>query len=70
MPGCIGFVEKKDQLYRSNETKFMIPYNVQGYDRYSFGIGIGRYISFADKGNVLSLSVLADTDFHILVTNR
>ena len=35
------------------------------YDLYSFGIGIGRYIGFADKGNVLSLSVSADTDFHI-----
>ena len=41
------------------------------YDRYSFGIsryiGIGRYIGFTDKGNVLSVSLLvsADTDFHI-----
>ena len=43
------------------------------YDRYSFGIGIGqyigigRYIGFANKGNVLSVSLLvsADTDFHI-----
>ena len=65
MPGCIGFVEKKDQLYRSNETRFMIPYNVQGYDRYSFGIGIGRYISLTDKENALSVSVSADTVFYI-----
>ena len=40
-----------------------------GYVRYSFGIsryiGIGRYIGFADKENVLSVSVLADTDFYI-----
>ena len=35
------------------------------YDRYSFGIGIDWYIGFADKGNVLLVSVLADTDFHI-----
>ena len=37
------------------------------YDGYSFGIGIGRYIGFTDKGNVLlvSLSVSADTDFYI-----
>ena len=27
------------------------------YDRYSFGIGIGRYIGFTDKGNVLSVSL-------------
>ena len=35
------------------------------YDRYSFSIGIGRYIGFTDKGNVLSVSLLvsADTDF-------
>ena len=63
MPGCIGFVEKKDQLYRSNETRFMIPYNVQGYNRYSFGIGIGRYIGLTDKENALSVS--ADTVFYI-----
>ena len=44
-----------------------------GYDRYNIGIvirryiGIGRYIGFADKENVLSLSVSlsADTDFYI-----
>ena len=65
MPGCIGFVEKKDQLYRSNETRFMIPYNVQGYDQYSFGIAIGRYISLTNKENALSVSVSANTVFYI-----
>ena len=42
-----------------------------GYDRYSFGIGIGRYISICryigltDKENSLSVSVSADTVFYI-----
>ena len=28
-------------------------------------IGIGQYIGFADMGNELSVSLLADIDFHI-----
>ena len=44
---------------------FVLLRNKSVYDRYSFGIGIGQYIGFADKGNVLLVSVLADTDFHI-----
>ena len=33
------------------------------YDRYSFGIGIGRYIGLTDKEYALSVS--ADTVFYI-----
>ena len=38
-----------------------------GYNRYSFGIGIGRYIGLTDKENALSVSVSvsADTVFYI-----
>ena len=38
-----------------------------GYDRYSFGIGIGQYIGLTDKENALlvSVSVSADTVFYI-----
>ena len=38
-----------------------------GFDRYSFGIGIGRYIGLTDKENALSVSVLvsANTVFYI-----
>ena len=38
-----------------------------GFDRYSFGIGIGRYIGLTDKENALSVSVSvsADTVFYI-----
>ena len=36
-----------------------------GYDRYCFGIGIGRYIALTDKENSLSVSVLTDTVFYI-----
>ena len=38
-----------------------------GYDRYSFGIVMGRYIGLTDKENALSVSVLvsADTVFYI-----
>ena len=49
---------------------FRVCYN-SGYDWYSFGIGIGRYIGigqyigFADMENVLSVSLSADTDFYI-----
>ena len=44
----------------------MLSYH-SGYDRYSFGIGIGRYIGLTDKENALSVSVLvsADTVFYI-----
>ena len=35
------------------------------YNQYSLGIGIGRYISFVNKENDLSLSLSVDTNFFI-----
>ena len=54
-----------DEITRRNASKFdtFHVYENPGYNRYSFGIG--QYISFADKENVLSSLVSADADFYI-----
>ena len=52
--------------HKQDSASMMKPRLITVYDRYSFGIGIGQYISigryigFTDKGNVLSVS--ANTD--------
>ena len=75
----VDIVHKADSVFANSFGLCVFHYHKlpssfhSGYDRYSFGIGIGRYISigryigFADMENVLSvsLSVSADTDFYI-----
>ena len=53
-------------LLEANKVQLIAVYSLSGYYRYSFGIGIGRYIGFADKENVLSLSVSLSADKKIV----